>query len=102
MRMAAWGSWTTGIPVSVNKQTLSFCTSPRPAVPQNNCNPAPDLVLWKLIFQCVLFARVVFCSQTPGYDLDRSLERTRRGREGVDPTWPCVDLGSPEAPGVIL
>ena len=30
-----------------------------------NCSPAPDLVLRKLIVQCVFFSGGVFCSQTP-------------------------------------
>ena len=30
-----------------------------------NCSPAPDLVLWKLIFQCLLFSGGIIFSQTP-------------------------------------
>ena len=53
------------LPVSV--KMISFCASPRSAIQQQkhiyiyiyiygNCSSAPDWVLWKLIFQGVLFS----------------------------------------------
>ena len=47
------------LPVSV-KQNTPFAQALALQSHSRNCNPAPDLVLWKLMFQCVLFSRGVF------------------------------------------
>jgi len=56
-----------------------------------NCSPLPDVVLWKLMFQCVPFSLGAVFSQTRSPTL-----RATAGRN-FDSRWPC-SWGTPSLP----
>ena len=66
------------IPVSVNKNT-PFTRAFALQACGINCIPAPDLVLWKLIFQCVSFSGGFVFSQTPVGPAIREKSTFRKG-----------------------
>ena len=61
------GTWVQP-PVSVNKN-IPFSASLRPAIRRQKLLPAPDRVLWGLIFPGAFFPGGVFISQTPACQL---------------------------------
>ena len=78
-------------PAGICEQTYHFLQAFALQSSGRNCYPAPDLVLWWLIFPGVFFTWGVFFSQTPVGLADVKADLNHAGSPNAKPTPETVD-----------